>query len=101
MIFGQELINDNGISTIALGFFSVLLTALTTIGVALINRTRKIENGVSEAAENAAIAKQNTVNVSNGFTRRMDTKLDRITESQEELSKALREHLEWHLSKET
>lgn len=104
MFLAQELINDNGISAIALGFFTALFGAVGLIGVAIVNNrktTGDLKNGIDKAAENAEIAKENTVNVSNGFTRRMDNKLDRIAASQEELSTALRDHLEWHLSKET
>jgi hypothetical protein len=104
MIIAQELINDGGISVIGATFFTALFGAVSAIGVAIVrtrHATEDLKNVTVEAAENAAIAKENTDNVSNGFTQRMDTKLNRIIDNQDELSKAFRDHLEWHLNKET
>jgi hypothetical protein len=104
MYLAQELINDNGISAIALGFFSMI----AAIGVALIQRQRKVENAVNEAAESANQAQKNTENVSNGFTARMDKKLDSLgdgvmllAKNMDRLEEALHDHVREHNNKET
>jgi Flp pilus assembly protein protease CpaA len=99
-----ELVNDNSISGIALAFFSILIGGVVTIIVAQIQAKAKAneaaENAI-EAAENAKKAAQNTTNISNGFASGVGAKLDRILLSQEDTAKAIRDHLAWHLNKET
>lgn len=98
------LINGNSISGIALTCFSIIIGGIVTIVVQQL-QIRAKQNEAKEAAITAAKsadeAKANTQNVSNGFANRMDRKLDNIATNQEELSRAFRDHLEWHLNKET
>ncbi len=111
MFYGQELINDNGISAIALAFFTALFAAVSSIGVAIVNNRKKTEElkdvtvkvgkSAKHAAESAEKAKENTENVSNGFVGRMDRKLDQLIQTTDEVQTALTKHLEWHLDKET
>jgi uncharacterized FlaG/YvyC family protein len=110
MVFAQELINENGISAIALAFFGALFTAVSTIGVAIVNSRKKVQelkDVTVQAAKSAEAAQENTKNVSNGFAAKVDRKLDNIATNQDDLnekfdniSTAFREHLEWHLNKE-
>lgn len=106
-MMAQELVNENGISAIALAFFSTMIPLLIVIAKGVFdtratsrdarqeasNASRK----ASKAVESAEAAQQNTQSVSNGFTsdvlgalRRVETKIDKQTE-------ALQNHLEWHL----
>jgi hypothetical protein len=104
VLLAQELVNDNGISAIALSFFTALFAMVGTVLVAVIqnrNRTERLKNAVDQTAESAEAAKENTVNVSNGFTSRMDRKFDTVIENQDKLERAFQKHLEWHLNKET
>ncbi len=104
MYIAAELINDNGISGVALAFFSTLIGGIVTIIVTQIQAKAKANEAAikaDEAAENAKTAAKNTTNISNGFASGVGKKLDRIIESQEDTAKALRDHLEWHLNKET
>jgi hypothetical protein len=103
-VFGQELISENGISVIAAAFFTALFAAVSAIGVQIVkNRgeVRDLRDVTVEAAEHAENAEKNTVNVSNGFARKVDTKLDQIIRKQDELEGSIREHLEWHLNNKT
>lgn len=104
LALAQDLVNDNSISAIALTFFTALIGGVVTIIVALI----QVKNKAKDAADAAQEARSNTVNVSNGFASGVDKKLTRIIdeqirvrETQDQISQALREHLEWHLNKET
>lgn len=103
MLLATELVNDNGISGIALALFTAIIGGITTIIVTqlqLKTKAKEAANAALEAKDEAVQAKQNTVNVSNGFASGVGAKLDRIIESQEETATALRKHLEWHLNKE-
>lgn len=97
------LINDNSISGIALACFAIVISGIVTVVVQQL-QIRAKQNEAKEAAfaaaKSADEAKANTQNVSNGFANRMDRKLDTIANNQEELSTALRDHLEWHLNRE-
>jgi len=88
-----QLVHEGGPSAPAWAFFTAIsLGILTLIGQQLSARKR-----IDEAADNADIAVHNTSNVSNGFVARVDDKLNRIMATQDDMSKALRDHLEWHL----
>lgn len=103
MWISAELINDNGISAVALAFFSALFTATgaAVVGIFQIkSRTGEARDAAISAQEKATETVANTQNVANGFVSRMDGKLDQIARGQEELGKAFREHLEWHLERE-
>lgn len=100
MLVAQELINQNGISQIALGFFTALLTV---VGILLKmvyddrKETRAARKEASKAAESAAKAVANTKNVSNGFAGGVLEELRQIREGQQDLSATLNRHLEWHI----
>lgn len=101
LVHAQELINDNGISAIAIGFFTALFAAVSAVGVAVVNsrhKTEELKDVTVKAAESAEAAQANTQNVSNGFVDRMDRKLDTVIQQQDNLENALTRHLEWHLN---
>jgi hypothetical protein len=101
MFLAQELINDNGISTIAIGFFTALFGCVSAIAVGIFQlkgKARDAEMAALEARDEAVSVKENTKNVSNGFANSVDVRLDRIMANQEDLSRALREHIKWHLT---
>lgn len=100
----SEVVNDNSISAIALSCFGILITGVVTVLVTLI----QVKNKAKDAADAAQEAQANTVNVSNGFAGGVDKKLTYIIDeqvrqrkAQDETNSALREHLEWHINKET
>jgi len=118
MISGaEELVTAGGPSAPAWAFFSAISLALIAVlGQQLKARSdakanketlERVENEAIKAHESASQAQENTTNVSNGFARRMDAKLDRLIDSIQATNNALqkqeeahRAHLEWHLKKE-
>lgn len=117
MITTSELVTTGGPSAPAWAFFSAISLALIAVlGQQLKARSdarvakdqlERVEHETVKASESASKAVANTANVSNGFARRMDTKLDRVIESLQATNNALqkqeeafRAHLEWHLDKE-
>lgn len=110
MIMSAELINDNGISAIALAFFTALFGAISAIFVQISKSktaAREAAKKANEASTKAEAARKNTVNVSNGFAGDVDKKLtvivnevQRISKHQDDIAHSLREHLGWHISKE-
>lgn len=104
MLLATELINDNGISGVAAALFTALIGGMATAIVGIFQvKAKAIEAKARaiEAKEEAEQARLNTTNISNGFASNVDTKLDRIIEKQDKLDDALRNHLEWHLRKDT
>lgn len=81
-----DLINENGISAIALAAFGVLIPMVGAIAVAMVQQRGKI----LELREIAKLAEKNTQNISNGFAGSVTKKLDRLEEM-------LSDHIEWHL----
>ncbi len=103
MLLATGLINDNGISQIALAFFTALFGMVGWLIKVRFDERGKIDNAEEQAriaAESAAKAAANTQNVSNGFAGSVLGKLQRIDENVDELSDSLRAHLEWHLRQE-
>ena len=92
MIEAGQLINDQGISAIALAFFTAMFGGLALIFQQNWDSRKKAK----EARDAAVMAQKNTENVSNGFASGVDRKLDRIIVQQSDLETALREHLQWH-----
>ena len=107
MVYAEAFINDNGISGVALAFFTALLASVsaTIVGIFQIrNRVSNAEEATAEARKEAEQARKNTAGISNGFASGVDRKLDRILDQQDSLmerqnafSAALRKHLEWHI----
>jgi len=105
-----ELINDNGISAIALTFFTALFGAVATVLVQVIkskNAAREAAEKADEAQAKAEAARKNTVNVSNGFAGGVDKKLtflvdevSRLRDAVDRTEQSVRKHLEYHLEKE-
>lgn len=96
----EGLINDNGISTIALAFFSALFAALSAGVVGIFQvKSKAIEarNVALETKKEAEQARLNTTNLSNGFADGVDSKLNRIIDNQTKLNDRLQNHLEWHV----
>lgn len=75
----MELFNSNGISYVAAALFTGLFSFL----------------GVIYKKSDAAA--KNADSVSNGFTDEVKESLSEILDKQEELNKAFRDHLQWHL----
>jgi hypothetical protein len=106
----DELVTPGGPSAPAWAFFTAITLAI--IGVLaqqlkahsdlkqLKAQAETIQHEASKANESAIQARENTVNLSNGFVSRMDRKLDSIQATANETSEALRDHLAWHLEKE-
>lgn len=106
----EELVAPGGPSAPVWAF----LTTITIAVIALIGQQLKSRSDLKQikaqgeaakseatkAHQSAEKAQENTVSVSNGFTGRVDKKLDRIYEALQSTDKALRDHLEWHLEKE-
>lgn len=102
-MYALEWVNENGISPIAMGLLTALLTVVGYIlKIVLDNRkeTRDGNQAAFEAKESAETAAKNTKNVSNGFAGTVLARLQRIDEGQQELSASINRHLEWHLAKE-
>lgn len=108
MYAAQELINDSGISVIGAAFFTGLFAFLTVIANNLFKaraEVRELGNATAQTLESAEAVQKNTEKVSNGFTDRVDKRLDTIVEYGarneiriNELQKAIQGHLEWHLN---
>lgn len=115
MLLAEEIVAPGGPSAPAWAFFTAMTLALLgIIGQQLSARSQlrqlkadseATRNDASKASASATAAQANTNNVSNGFVARMDTKLDRIQDTQQatnedirKVSTALNRHLEWHLS---
>lgn len=88
----MDFLNNNSISSIAFGFFAVIISGLVTIVVQLL----KNKQAMNEAKNAAVKAQQNTTNISNGFATGVNAKLDRVIDSQETLAEDFRHHLQWH-----
>lgn len=104
MFLASEVVNDNGISSLALAFFTALFAMLTPVLVQVFkNKTavRNLRDAVDTAAESAEAAKENTASVSNGFTSRLDRRFDSLDKKQDRLNELFQSHLEWHLHQET
>lgn len=83
MVTAAELINDNGISAIALAFFTALFAAISTL-IGQLYRTRlEFKTGQTTIVERLD-------NIGNKYDT-VDNRLD-------ELETAVRKHLEWHLA---
>lgn len=114
MILGQQLINDNGISGIALAFFTALFALVGTLAKLAFDdrKERRNEARIQQqqladaiesariAAKNAEEARTNTKNVSNGFAGGVLAKLERLSEQVSELAISQQKHLLWHQENE-
>lgn len=100
MILASELINDNGISSIAAAAFTALFTAIAAVIVGVFQiKSKAVEakDAALETKQEAEQARKNTANIANGFAGSVDRKLDRIIDKQSGLEATLRDHLEWHV----
>lgn len=104
MNMAEELVAQGGPSAPVWAF----LTTITLAVIAGLFQTVKAKREAREARLEAQKAVRNTTSISNGFASGVDTHLKRIIKTQDRMevkqddtAKALREHLEWHLSKET
>jgi cation transport regulator ChaB len=107
MVLGQELINDNGISAIALAFFTALFGMVGTIIVTIYKdrrERREAQQAATEAALKAASSAEkveaNTKNISNGFAGKVLGELSQIRAGQNDLQQQFADHLRWHLERE-
>lgn len=100
MLFAEELISSGGPTAPVWAFLIAISTGvLTLIGQQLSAKrvAKETDAAAREASEQAQKAVSNTQNVANGFVTRIDKKLDRIVQVQQETNDSLRAHLEWHL----
>jgi cbb3-type cytochrome oxidase subunit 3 len=103
MTVGAQFLNDNGISAVALAFFTALFGAIGAVFVQGIQAKQKAEeakHAALETKQEAEQAKLNTESIANGFAGNVDRKLNQIITEQKEMGKAFRKHLEWHLNRE-
>ena len=99
-----EVVNDNSISAIALTLFLAIISGIVTIIVTqlqLKSKAKEAAQAANDAKNEASLAKNNTVNISNGFASGVDRKLDWLIAEVTKQRDAQQEHLEWHLNKET
>lgn len=107
----QELVNDNGVSPVALAFFTALFGGMFTALVQIYkikHTTSEAASNANEAREKAEEARDNTVNISNGFAGKMDKRTQAITDSilrlqtsVDKTNASLTKHLEYHLERES
>lgn len=104
MNMAEELVAQGGPSAPVWAF----LTTITLAVIAGLFQTVKAKREAREARLEAQKAARNTTSISNGFASGVDIHLKRIIKTQDRMevkqddtAKALREHLEWHLDKET
>ncbi len=103
MTLSAELINSNGISTIALAFFTALFSMVGYLIKARIEEKKEIQDAktaADKAAKSAQAIAANTKNVSNGFASTVLDRLERIDAKVDAIAEAQRDHLEWHLERE-
>ncbi len=103
MTLAAELINLNGISVIALSFFTALFGMVGWLIKVRQDEKKEIRDAKRAAevtAESVETIVQNTKNVGNGFASRVLGKLERIYEKVDALEEAHTKHLEWHLERD-
>ncbi len=102
-VAAESFINSNGISAIALAFFTALFSMVGWL-LKIVHddkkETRDAKRAAIQAAESAKTVEANTKNVSNGFASGVLGKLQRIEDKVDDVATAQREHLEWHLERE-
>lgn len=94
-------INQNGISSEAFTFFTALIGLIGVIigGIfKLISDNRTLKEEARSAVKNAETAVVNTQNISNGFAKSVQDKLDRIVIQIDDLESKFTGHLEWHVN---
>ncbi len=100
MLLSADLINTNGISQIALAFFTALFGMVGWLIKIRYDERKEIRDAKEQAkiaAESAGGVAANTKNVSDGFAGTVLGGLRRIDERLDTLEEAQREHLQWHL----
>lgn len=103
MLMSAELVNNNGTSSVALTLFGLIITGIVTLLVQMYKvktEAREAADKAREASVEATKAKENTVNVSNGFASGVDTRLKVIVTTLQGIDEAMRDHLQWHLEQE-
>lgn len=86
----------NTVSGVVLGVLLILVGGL----VWLLNGVYKTRTEARVGREAAQHAEVNTRNVSNGFAKDVNLKLDNLIKTTDEVQIALTKHLEWHLGQE-
>lgn len=104
MYMAEDLVAPGGPSAPVWAF----LTTITLAVIAGLFQAVRAKREAQDAKFEAKKAVRNTASTSNGFASGVDTQLkriiktvDRVENKQDDTAKALREHLEWHLDKET
>lgn len=101
MNMAEELIAPGGPSAPVWTMMGLIITGVITIIIQQI----KSRQAAIEAKYAATKAAENTTSISNGFAGGVDSQLkqiittqQRMQTGQDDIGKAIREHLEWHLN---
>lgn len=86
----------NNVSGVVLGGLCIVIAGL----VWLIREIYKVRATTAEAKEVAKQTVDNTRNISNGFAKGVNSKLDRMIVTIDELQQSHADHLRWHLEQE-
>lgn len=102
----EELIAPGGPSAPVWAFLTTITLATITLLIkAWTDRIERREDRealkantakTEEAAEAANVAVTNTRNISNGFARGVNTKLDTLIAAMDDVNNRLSEHIAWH-----
>lgn len=87
-----DLVNDNGISAVALAFFTALFGMVGTIVVAVLKQRTDVRE-----------TKESSLSTGRLVERKLDILArnhDRLETQIDDLNKAVRDHMEWHLTEE-
>jgi hypothetical protein len=109
-----DIVTNGGPSAPAWAFFTALTVGVLALITQQLNarselrrirtQTERTTSEASKAAKSAVQAEKNTQELSglsNGFAGRVDNKLDEILRVQQATEDALRDHLQWHLHRES
>lgn len=92
----EDLIAPGGPSLPVWGYLSAIIIAIVTIMPAIYTTRKEAREGRSKAEEAVA----NTRNISNGFAKGVNVKLDELLIITNHNAEQLNKHLAWHLEQE-
>lgn len=103
MNIAESLVVDNSFYTFAIAFVTGLFALLAIVAKGVFETrktTREAKDEAKAANQSAKKAQANTLNISNGFAGTVVEKLETIERKTDDIGKAFRDHLGWHLDKE-
>lgn len=89
MTWADGLVNDNGISAIALAFFTALFGMVGTIVVAVLKQRKPIKDAQESSLSTGRLVERKLDILARNHDR-LETQID-------DLNRAVRDHMEWHL----